>query len=234
MKVAILSDIHGNSCALQRVLQIAKKEKVQKLLVLGDLVGYYYHPDKVMQLLSEWQYSLIKGNHEDLLAGILNGKIIESDLRKKYGSGHKLALEKLNKDTINTITTAPEQMNIELNKVRFLMCHGSPWDHDHYIYPDAEAEILNKCDRTDADFVVCGHSHYQFIHRNTHSTLINVGSVGQSRNMGGIANWVIVNTDNKSVEMKATPYDTSELEKEVKEVDPTLPYLHEILKRNRS
>ena len=60
MKIAIMSDIHGNYDALFEVLKIAKKEDVKHLLILGDLVGYYYHPDKILELLSEWNYDIIK------------------------------------------------------------------------------------------------------------------------------------------------------------------------------
>lgn len=233
MKLAIISDIHGNSYALEQVLASAKKEKAEKLLVLGDIVGYYYHPDKVMSMLSEWDHRLIRGNHENYLAAILNGTMQEEELRKKYGSGHKMAIQKIPTETAVKLITAPEKLKVEFDSVKFLMCHGSPWDADHYLYPDAKPEVLEKCDRSDVDFVLAGHSHYQFMHRNQHSTFINVGSVGQSRTVGGIANWVMVNTTNKSVEMKATPYDTTALEKEVDLIDPNVAYLKEILKRNR-
>ena len=84
------------------------------------------------------------------------------------------------------------------------------------------------------DFVLTGHSHYSFIHRNQNSTLINVGSVGQSRNMGGVAYWGVINTKNKCFEQKATPYDFSLLVKEVELIDPKINYLKEILLRNRN
>ena len=62
MKIAIISDIHGNYEALFSVLEKAKKESVEHLLILGDIVGYYYHPDKVLNLLAQWSYDMIKGN----------------------------------------------------------------------------------------------------------------------------------------------------------------------------
>ena len=79
MKVAVLSDIHGNHYALKEVLNIARNEKVEKLLVLGDIVGYYYHPEKVMDMIKDWDYELIKGNHEILLEKLSTGKINKSD-----------------------------------------------------------------------------------------------------------------------------------------------------------
>ena len=71
MKIGVISDIHGNSDALAEVLKKAKEENVEHLLVLGDLVGYYYHPDKIMKLLSEWSFDIIKGNHEKILEDLI-------------------------------------------------------------------------------------------------------------------------------------------------------------------
>ena len=56
MKIEIISDINGKYDALIEVLKKAKKEKVEHILVLGDIVGYYYHPDKILKLLSEWSF----------------------------------------------------------------------------------------------------------------------------------------------------------------------------------
>jgi predicted phosphodiesterase len=64
MKIGVISDIHGNYDALVQVLKKAKIEGVAHLLLLGDIVGYYYHPDKILNALSEWSFDMIKGNHE--------------------------------------------------------------------------------------------------------------------------------------------------------------------------
>jgi putative phosphoesterase len=231
VKVAVISDIHGNHYALDEVLSIAKKKGVSKLLVLGDIVGYYYHPDKVMTLLNDWDYELIKGNHENLLMQLLNKEIEGDVLKKKYGSGHQLALEKLSKDQIQALITAPVQKHIKIEGVNMLMCHGSSFDPDFYIYPDSEENIFKKCNDPLMDFVLIGHSHYPFIHSNLNSTLINVGSVGQSRILGGVANWALINTDNKCVELMSTSYDVKDLISDVNSIDPDLPYLKNILTR---
>ncbi len=232
MKIAILSDIHGNHYALEQVLKAAKQNKVEKLLVLGDIVGYYYHPDKVLSMLDEWDYELIKGNHEKLIEGLLNNTIDASTLQKKYGSGHRMALDKLTKTQITKLISASEKKEITLNDTTILMCHGTNWDSDFYLYPDSDQKLLEKGNVVGVDFVVIGHSHYSFVHRNTNSTLINVGSVGQSRSVGGIANWIVINTRNNCFELKATPYDVKPLIEEIERIDPEVNYLKKILIRN--
>jgi len=233
MKVAVIADIHGNHYALSEVLKVARQEKAEKLLVLGDICGYYYHPDKVLQLIEDWDFRLIRGNHERLLLDLKMEKIIETELRKQYGSGHRFAIEKLSEEEIYRICLAPDQLQVEFDNVSILMCHGSPVDSDQYLYPDSEKVVLEGCDVENIDFVLVGHSHYPFTVRNKFSTLINVGSVGQSRRVGGIASWLMLNTANNSFEAKATPYRTEQLEKEVVIIDPEIHYLLDILKRNR-
>lgn len=234
MKIAVVSDIHGNHFALKKVLDTARKEKVDKLLVLGDICGYYYHPDKCLHLIEEWPHELIKGNHEDLLSQLKMGQIDEYQLRKKYGSGHLFALQKLTDSQVTKITKAPDSMNVMCDDITLLMCHGSPINPNQYLYPDTDKMELEKCDVENVDLVLVGHSHYPFAFRNRFSTLINAGSVGQARNVGGIASWLLINTTSRTFEIKATPYATGELEKEVKLVDPDNKYLLEILTRNRN
>ncbi|MBC7617219.1 MAG: metallophosphoesterase family protein [Pedobacter sp.] len=231
MKVAVLSDIHGNHYALSAVLDSAKKNGVSQLLILGDIVGYYYYPEIVLELLSEWQYKVIKGNHEDLLLDLLENRIDRESLIKKYGKGHQEALRKLDKKTIDWLVSLPDHQSVVVDGVLFQLNHGSPWDSNTYLYPDTKSEILAQCDSERYDFVLIGHSHYAFTCILKNSILLNPGSVGQSRDKGGIANWAIVNTKNRCLELKSTPYDVSELILDVERLDPDLKYSKEVLLR---
>lgn len=232
MKIAVISDIHGNYDALEAVLNKAKQKGVEHLLVLGDLVGYYYHPDKILHALSEWSYDLIKGNHEYILEDLMNNASIGESIRLKYGRGHQEAIDKFTEEQLQFLKNLPETKTVKLDKTSFLMCHGSPWSNDFYIYPDAEQETLLKCDSTSHDFVLIGHSHYQFAVKNKSSMLVNPGSVGQSRQQGGMADWCIINTENKSFQLLSTPYHVANLIAEIAEKDRDIDYLTKVLKRN--
>lgn len=231
MKVAVISDIHGNQYALEAVLKMAKKEGIEKLLVLGDIVGYYYHPELVLDMLSEWDYEIIKGNHEVLLQDLKENKIDSDVLKKKYGNGHEQALKKLDTKTQEWLFSLPAQKSIIIDEVSFQMNHGSPTSIDEYIYPDADAEILEKCNSDEHDFVLIGHSHYSFSYRCKNSILINCGSVGQSRQKGGLGYWSIIDTANKDFEIKATNYDVTQLLKEVWLFESKIGYSSKILLR---
>ena len=232
MRVAVISDIHGNHYALEKVLLSAKENKVDKLLVLGDIVGYYYSPSKVLSMLSEWDYDLIRGNHEVLLQQVLSGKIEISYLTQKYGSGHQIALDTLSTSELDTLTSAPDKKEIVVDGIKMLMCHGSNWDPNQYLYPDTDTKILGRSTEADVDFVFVGHSHYPFVFENKNNTLINVGSVGQSRKQGGISNWVILDVNDKSFTLQDTSYDVEPLIRDIQKINPEMDYLTEVLTRN--
>ena len=232
MKIAIISDIHGNYDALFEVLTKAKKENVEHLLILGDIVGYYYHPDKILELLSEWSFDLIKGNHENILEDLFANPDLGETIRLKYGSGHQEALNKLTEKQLNILKGLPETKSIKYDGVSILMSHGSPWANDYYIYPDSKKEVILKCDSKEHDFVLIGHSHYAFTIKNTNSVLINPGSVGQSRQFGGKASWAIIDTKNNNFQLITTDYSVEKLLSEIQEKDPEIKYLTKILRRN--
>ena len=232
MKIAVISDIHGNYDALVAVLEKAKTEGVEHLLVLGDIVGYYYHPDKILNALSEWSFDIIKGNHEYILEDLIANPSLEESIRLKYGSGHQDAIDKLSSQQLDFLRDLPETKSVQFDAISMLMSHGSPWSNDFYIYPDCDNDIIEKCDSSAHDFVLIGHSHYAFAIKNENSILINPGSVGQSRQTGGKASWCIINTENGCFQMLSTDYNTEKLISEVEEKDSEIEYLTKILKRD--
>lgn len=232
MKIAVISDIHGNCDALIEVLKKAKNENVAHLLILGDIVGYYYYPDKILELISEWSYDIIKGNHEKILEDLLANPSLGESIRLKYGSGHQEAINKLTIQQLDFLRNLPETKSIQIDGISILMSHGSPWSNNYYIYPDCNKTILEKCDSKQHDFVLIGHSHYSFAIKNTNSILINPGSVGQSRQTGGKASWAIINTFNGCFQSMSTDYSTEKLLKDIEEKDSDIKYLTEVLKRN--
>jgi len=233
MKIAVLSDIHGNYIALKTVLEAAKSQKVDHLFLLGDQIGYFFRAIQVFELIKDWSFDMISGNHERLFLEYLNA----SDERKKainmkYGSCFSYYEKQFPQELINEIIGLPEQKTVTKDSLSFLLCHGSPNNKDQYIYPDASLKVLNAIDIEKTDFILNGHTHYPMIFKGKNSLFINVGSVGQSRTVGGIANWGIINTENSVYVPQNTPYDISEAEKELNLFKEDKEYLFKILKRN--
>lgn len=235
MKLAIISDIHGNSFALEAVICEIEKFNINRIFVLGDMVGYYYFPDKVLKRLEGFNITAIRGNHDIYLEQAMGNPEYAKLLLKKYGSALDYASKVLSKDQISYLRELPRIAVEEYLGKTFTLAHGSPFKNDQYIYPDTKTSILKSCvNEVNTDYLLLGHTHHPFIFVDTKTTLINPGSVGQSRDIGGFASWVIIDLSNDCVTFKKTPYDTSELIEEIKIRDPELPYLHEILTRSCS
>jgi len=230
MRIAVLSDIHGNAFALNAVMSQIHHLQIDRVFFLGDLMGYYYHPKTVYQKLQELNATMILGNHEQLFFDCIDKKISLEQLGIRYGSGHKMALEQFTPSEIINLRSLPVQYQETINGVSIACYHGSPFEKDMYLYPDSDEKVLKNCD-TGVDFTFVGHSHYPFIAQLPHGLLVNVGSVGQSRKMGGIANWCILNINNRVIEMQSTPYNVNPLLDLINQYDSDFSYLSSILKR---
>ena len=230
MKLAILSDIHGNIFALEAVLEQIEQIGVERIIFLGDFTGYYYHSKEVFERLIQLKATMILGNHEHMLFDCADGILDAEVLRHKYGSGHKLALQQFSNVELDNIKRLPDYHLEIINNFSIGCYHGAPFDPNFYLYPDANSEILSRCD-IGIVFIFVGHSHYPFITQLEHGTLVNVGSIGQSRKAGGVASWCLFDIDKCELQLKSTYYDTQNLIKLVDFYDPDIEYLSKILKR---
>ena len=231
MKIGLLGDVHGNHYALEAVLSAASRSKVEVLLLTGDLVGYYYSPSAVLDMLRSWKYYLVRGNHEDMLKMSRYDENFLSKVDAKYGMGLRLAIEQLTNKQLDELCNLPHPLDIEVDGCKILLCHGAPWNNNQYIYPDAPKNLLKRCAQQEYDLIVLGHSHYPMSHRIGKTLVVNPGSVGQPRNGEPGAHWAIFDTASNCLDFYSAEYDYSALINECKQRNPELPYLVDVLKR---
>lgn len=231
MKIALISDIHGNLDALKVVLHAAENQGVDQMLFAGDLLGYYYQPAECLSLLNSWSCKCVKGNHEDLFFALLADSSLAESLRLRYGSALSRAVKTLNTEQVQLIQTWPETLALTVDGVKILLCHGSPWQTDCYIYPDSELNLLERCAETGFDYVVLGHTHYP-MHKSWGNTqILNPGSVGQPRNRKPGASWGLLDTFSGTYHVYTETYSTAAIQAQTQQWDPHLPYLWEVLER---
>lgn len=231
MKIAILADVHANICALEAVINDCTRQSVEHFLVAGDLVGYYYWPHEVVQrLMSDSRITCIRGNHEDMLSEAIRNDAAAKRYRQKYGSGFDVCRSLMSDTEMRWLLNLPANVQLSLGGVQFSVHHGSPEAIDEYVYPDSSAEDLARC-YTDAYCTILGHTHHPFMHHDSSRILLNPGSVGQPRDLGGYASFATFDTANGAVQFKRVPFDTNVIIDAVKAKDPKLQYLQKIMTR---
>lgn len=230
MRLAVLSDVHGNYGALQAVLHDVANLKIDKFYFLGDYVGYYYDADLIIDKIIETNSVAIKGNHDQNFLDLFYHK---RDLKslKKYGNSYEITLRKFNDKHIDFLLSLKNQVEYKLNGISALFCHESQFAKDGYLYYNSSDELFELHNSQQYNYIFLGHSHYSFIKQLEHSTIVNVGSVGQNRSRGGVASYAIIDYLTNKVELKEVSYDIGPLLKTIHIYDPEFLYLENVLKR---
>lgn len=186
MKIAIISDIHGNMQALNAVLENIKKENCDRIFCLGDLAMAGPQPsevvDKIKNLIETTQFISIQGNTDEMIAKCDN-QILH--LLEENNPIMARALESdiaiLSEEQKTFLLNLPTQKEIEIEGVKILLVHGSPRKNNENIYNDLKIEDVEEMlTDTNANVIFCGHTHVPCGYQtNTKQTVVNVGSVGR-------------------------------------------------------
>lgn len=234
MRLAVLSDIHGNAAALQAVLAAAERAGAERILNAGDLIGYYHQPARVLAMLSEWPMDCVRGNHEQMLLRARRDRPYLDACTTLYGHGLAVALEELRPDQIDWISDLPVTLRLDLGSFRVVMAHGVPDDTETYLYPDASEDKLIEAETlcTDAEtLLILGHTHYQHLWARPRRRILNPGSVGQPRDRRPGSAWALLDTATGAIELRREGYERTSVANEARRLDPSLPYLWTVLER---
>ena len=138
MKVAILSDIHGNMQALESVMKDINKNGCEKVLCLGDLAMAGPEPSKVIDFVkSQSNWTVIQGNTDKMIADF-SPEILKNTERVFPVMAHALADDVLflSDDRKEYLKNLPAQKELKIEGVKILMVHGSPRRNNEDILPD--------------------------------------------------------------------------------------------------
>lgn len=233
MKIAVLADIHANIVALEAVLDELRREQIDQLVLLGDMVGYYYEPRAVIAALSAFDCIAIRGNHDRMALEARADEAVLADYRRRYGSGLDAVFEQFGAQEWDWLAQLPESREVALGRMRILLAHGAPFDPDAYIYPDAAPDRLARVAQGfDGDAIWLGHTHWPLI-KPGRPAILNPGSIGQPRDIGGLASWAIVHADTGAVALRRTEFAVDATLAQCHQRDPSLPRLQEALVRGR-
>ena len=186
MKIAVISDIHGNMIALDAVLEDMKEAGCEKVFVLGDYAMAGPEPDMVVDWFFSNKYDhnfkMIQGNTDLMIADYTEE--LYSNIKSKapiMAEALKDDVRILNHIQKDFLKTLPIQLQVEEEGVKFLLVHGSPRRNNEDILPDTPLEAVeDMLKNVDADVILCGHTHQPCgFQTSKKQTVVNVGSVGR-------------------------------------------------------
>jgi predicted phosphodiesterase len=190
MKIAIISDIHGYSIALGRVLDAIHAEPgVDRIIAAGDLCEGGPDPVGALRLLDEHHVECIQGNTDRDLGNATRGSASARWTSDQIGSAGIEALASLPFD----IRVSPPGGSSPEDDL--LIVHANPHDQDQHLNPSfTDEQLRNIIGETPAAVLAFGHIHIAYVRSLDGMTLIDVSAVGNPkdkdlRSKWGLATW---------------------------------------------
>lgn len=208
LPLLVLSDIHGNLAALKAIVELWPPGSAV-VVFLGDLTGCYGDTNNCWNLLLPYRPRSVLGNHDQEMKLCLTEGCESSrhaSYKLLYGPSIDDALPTLSTETRCFFLHAPTTLEFEYWGLRFACFHGSPDDAlEGRIYPDSQE--LGPLSQGKNDFLLLGHTHHPLLHTPGPCTVLNPGSVGQSRRKGGLAEFALIDPVNRRASLHTVPYD---------------------------
>ena len=211
MKLALLSDIHSNLEALDAVLEALPD--VDRIIVLGDIVGYGPEPNEVIERLQSVGARAVRGNHDQAM---LDPSILEQ-FNPHAAAAARWTRDVLTPDSLDFLDELPFYGRIGRHRV----VHGSPRKPYIWEYILDELQALEILVRLGERYCFFGHTHLPRIFTESGeqvpegpnwielppSALVNPGSVGQPRDGNPDAAFAVVDLSRPAVLFERVPYD---------------------------
>ena len=181
MKIAVISDIHGNCIALDAALADLQAQRAERIVCLGDAIQGGPQPAQVVSRLRELGCPVVMGNADAwLLTGVETGNEgIPPERMRKMQAIREWSLAQFSADEREFIRRFKPTVAIDADPRRLLCFHGSPNSFDDVILPSTpEDEFRRYLVGHDALVFTGGHTHIQHIRRVGDGFYFNPGSVG--------------------------------------------------------
>lgn len=236
----MISDVHSNLEALEKVISHVEKS-VDRWICLGDLVGYGANPNECVEIVRELTSLVIAGNHDRAAVGLTNINYFNPIARAAIiWTGRTLRKE--NKEYLKKL-----ELTLKIGNSYFV--HSSPSNPSAWQYIFSLDDAVYEFSHFEEQMCFIGHSHlafaikenggqYQIVEEpnfsvdKNHRYLINVGSVGQPRDLDPRACCVVWDDESRTIQFHRVEYEVQKVQKKI--LDAGLPqFLADRLKYGR-
>ena len=180
MRIAFISDIHGNAVALDAVLEDISKKKIDKIFVLGDICYRGPEPKRSLELVRSLHTEVIKGNADEwVVRGVREGEVPDKALNL-MNQERDWIVSKLDQTELAFLESLPTTIETEIEGVSVNAFHATPESLFDVVLPDASDDAIRTklMINEGASLYVYGHIHKPYIRFVEGKIIMNIGSVG--------------------------------------------------------
>ena len=243
MRTLVLSDLHANLTALDASLKAAEG-KWDRVVCLGDVVGYGPDPNEVTSQIREMGAVTIRGNHDKAVA-----ELMATD---DFNPVAKMAVDwtraQLSNENLDWLAGLPQG---PLETDGLILVHGAVQDEDEYVFTPSQA-LEGLLDST-VQVTFYGHTHHQGgfayldsqlevlqLHPRSNELhcalqieaakryLVNPGSIGQPRDGDPRASFAIADLDHHAIEFWRVAYDIGQVQSRMRSARLPEPLAHRL------
>jgi predicted phosphodiesterase len=196
MRIAFISDPHGDLVALNKVISdLDRAGPVDEVLLGGDLAQGGLQPAEVVDEIRSRGWRSVRGNSDDFLVHIADGKPSEPDLPERMALRGAWSVDRLGTERIEYLRSLP--ISIRLGPFPFgavTLVHATPWSNEDVVLPDTGVEVAERMVReANARLLVYGHIHTPYHRRVGDAALLSIGAVAGSNDADPRPAYTIVN-----------------------------------------
>lgn len=221
MRVALISDLHGNLMALETVLDDIGREHPDRILCLGDVAATGPHPRETVERLREVGCPVVMGNADAALLGPMPDA--DDEGMRRILEIDRWCSEQLSSEHLGFISGFQLTLRSSLDSSNELLCfHGSPRSFDDAIVATtSEGDLDHMLSGHEATVMAGGHTHEQFVRQYGQTTLTNPGSVGLNP---PVAEYALVSSEDGHlrIELRRLPLDLEKIRRQA--LDSGMPH----------
>lgn len=233
MKIAFISDIHGNATALEAVLTDLRTKEVDEVFVLGDICFRGPEPKRSLDIIQALNTDVIKGNADEwIVRGIRDGEV-PKEAFSMMNKERDWATSKLDKDQLHYLKDLPKELNLEFGNIKIHAFHATPNSLFDIVQPSASDETLEeKLFAKEVDIYIYAHIHKPYIRFLNGKCVVNTGSVGLPFDGISRSSYVLIDLTAEHVEVSIAriTYDVDKVISQFRQSDyPNKDFMIDIL-----
>jgi predicted phosphodiesterase len=219
MRLALVSDQHGNDVAFRGVLEDVERLDVEEVVCLGDVVQGGTEPAQTLDRLAALGCETVLGNADAALLEVPTDS--PEPITERFLEVREWTLSQLSSSHVEQIRSFAPVVRRELDGVSLLLFHGSPRSYDDVLLPELGGEALEPFLGHGAALLAGGHTHLQWTRRIGDGLYVNPGSVGISYDrfedppvLRPLAEWALVTVAERAVavEFRQIPYPVEDVQ----------------------